>query len=162
LPKDFRFYYHEADQAIVTMDPDSAEQAYEQFCLLRAQRFQAELNVPKALEGGATLQLTDVRARRRICGRCGDFPSGHGCLPDLSARSVVQPLPEQTFAQRRYPGVDRYAPEDVNHSTPDPYWILQVQIDPQGQMLTLEDLEFCIAEDDVLVGYPLHGRYGSD
>lgn len=157
LPKNFRFYYHAEDQAIVTMDPDSAEQAYEQFCLLREQRFQAELNVPKTLENGVAVQLKMVRSTAEYTVDAADFPLWTDALPDLSARSLVQPLPEQSLRSGNTQVWRVTPPEDVNHFAPAPYWLLQVEIDPQGQTLALNDLEFCVAQEDVLVAYPLHG-----
>lgn len=157
LPKNFRFYYHTDDHAIVTMDPDSAEQAYEQFCALREQCFLEELNVPKTLESGVVLQLKQVCSTAEYAVDAADFPLWPDALPDLSARSLVQPLPEQTHSNGIAPAWMVTPPEDVNHSAPDPYWLLRVELDPQGQPLALADIEFCIAEDDVLVVYPLHG-----
>ena len=154
LPVSYRIYYDIQDQSIVTVDSIASEAAFEKKALESRSHFREELNQPKTLASGVTVTLLGAAEAASYEMDNIDAPTCDDTFPSLAERSILMPLPTKILADQTAVGVIT-PPEDANHQEPDPYWLLHVRLDTAGTSLKLDDLEFCLATDDVIVAFPL-------
>ena len=154
MPQVFRFYYDQEHKAIMTIDSQQSEQAFEQYRVLHWENFEDEKYDIKTLAPRFSVALEDVRSVDEYFWANLEKPFCDDAFPSLIESWLGLKRPEKTLEDGSKILVMNRDYADANGNSIY-YWLLRVDITVADQAFDLDDWEFCIADEGLCIFYPL-------